>query len=88
MRNRLLYLLLIANVLVVAGVGAKTVYDYRVFRTLNDEGRIASAIVRDVRPAVRNRFASRGRWVLNYSFTTPANATVDGSLSVSRAKAL
>jgi hypothetical protein len=84
MRNRLLYLLLIANVLVVAGLGAKTVYDYRVFRTLNDEGRTASAMVRDVRPAVRNRLASRGRWVLDYSFTTQANATIDASISVNR----
>ena len=70
MRDRLLYLILIANVLVVAGLGAKTVYEYRAFRTLNDEGRMASAIVRDVRPAVRNRLAGRGRWILDYSFTT------------------
>jgi hypothetical protein len=87
MRNRLLYLILIANVLVVAGLGAKAVYDYRVFRSLSEEGRIASAMVRDVRLAVHNRLGNRGRWVLDYSFTTPANATVDASLSVSRAMA-
>jgi hypothetical protein len=87
MRDRLLYLILMANVLVVAGLGAKAVYDYRAFRTLNDEGRMASAIVRDVRPAVRNRLAGRGRWILDYSFTTPANATVDASISVPRATA-
>jgi hypothetical protein len=87
MRDRLLYLILMANVLVVAGLGAKAVYDYRAFRTLNDEGRIASATVRDVRPAVRNRLASRGRWILDYSFATPANATVDASISVPRATA-
>jgi hypothetical protein len=87
MRDRLLYLILIANVLVVAGLGAKTVSDYRNFRALNDDGRIAEATVRDLRPAVRNRFAGRGRWILGYSFTPPAHATVDASLSVTRAVA-
>ena len=85
MRDRLLFLILIANVLVVAGLGAKSFYDYRNFRVLNDDGRIASATVRDVRPAVRNRLAGKGRWVLDYSFATVENATVDASLSVSRA---
>jgi hypothetical protein len=87
MRDRLLYLFLIANVLVVGGLGAKTVSDYRNFRVLNDDGRIAEATVRDLRPAVRNRFAGRGRWILDYSFTPPAHATVDASLSVTRLKA-
>ena len=40
-----------------------------------------------MRPAVRNRFASRGRWILDYSFTPPSHATVEASLSVTRATA-
>jgi hypothetical protein len=87
MRDRLLYLILIANVLVVAGLGAQTLNDYRKFSALNDDGRIAEATVRDLRPAVRNRFAGRGRWILDYSFTPPAHAQVDASLSVTRATA-
>jgi hypothetical protein len=84
MRDRLLYLILAGNFLVVAGLVGKTVYDYRRFRTLNDEGRIASATVRDVRLAVHNRLGNRGRWVLDYSFTMPANETINASVSVPR----
>jgi len=84
MRDRLLYLILAGNFLVVAGLVGKTVYDYRRFRTLNDEGRIASATVRDVRLAVHNRLGNRGRWVLDYSFTMAANETINASVSVPR----
>jgi hypothetical protein len=87
MRDRLLYTLLCLNVLVVAGLAAKTIYDYRAYRSLISEGRTASATVRGVHVAVRNRAGDAGRWALDYSFTTPANETINGNVGLSRERA-
>jgi len=83
MNDRLLYLGLIAAVLVAAALVGKAVYDYERFRTLNDEGHIASATVRDLKPA-HNRRRREGRWVLSYSFETPAKQLVNASVGVSK----
>jgi hypothetical protein len=82
MNDRLLYLGFIAGVLVAAVLTGKAVYDYERFRTLNDEGRIASATVSDLQPA-HNRLGRAGRWVLYYSFQTPTNQTVNATVGVS-----
>jgi hypothetical protein len=87
MRDRLLYTLLCLNVQVVAGHAAKTIYDYRAYRSLRSEGRTASATVRGVHVAVRNRAGDAGRWALDYSFTTPANETINGNVGLSRERA-
>ena len=84
MHNRLLDLGLAASVLVVAALASKTAYDYRIFRTLNDEGRIASATVRDARVAVHNRRGKNARWVLDYSFTTPAGEVINANVGLTR----
>ncbi len=81
MNERLPYLGLIAGVLVAAALIGKAVYDYERYRTLNDEGKIASATVRDLQPA-HNRLGREGRWVLDYSFQTPANETVNATVGV------
>lgn len=86
MSDRLLYLLLIAGVLVAAGLVGKAAYDYRVFRRLNDEGRIAAATVVDLKPA-HNRRAPEGRWVVFYRFKTPANQMIDGAVGVRKSRA-
>jgi len=86
MNNRLLYLGLIAGVLVAAALIGKAVYDYQRYRTLNDEGRIATATVRELRPA-HNRLAREGRWLLFYSFQTPANQTVNAAVGVQKSLA-
>jgi hypothetical protein len=83
MSDRLLHVALIVGVLVGAALIGKAVYDYERFRTLNDEGRIASATVRDLKPA-HNRRGREGRWLLHYSFKTPANQTVDAAVGVSK----
>jgi hypothetical protein len=81
MNDRLLYIGLIAGVLVAAALIGKTVYDYERFRTLNDEGKIALATVRELRPA-HNRLGRAGRWGLYYSFRTPTNQVVNASVGV------
>jgi len=86
MNDRLLYLGLIAGVLVAAALIGKAVYDYERFRTLNDEGKIASATVRDLKPA-NNRRGREGRWVLYYSFQTPANQHVNATVGVRKSQA-
>lgn len=81
MTDRLLYLGLFAGVLIAAALLGKAVYDYRVFRTLNDEGRIVTATVRELRPA-HNRMGRAGRWTLFYRFETPDKGPVDGAVGV------
>ena len=83
MSDRLLYLSLIAGVLVAAALIGKAVQDYRNFRTLNDDGRTASAIVRELEPA-HSRRGRAGRWTLRYRFETPDNETVDAAVGVPR----
>jgi hypothetical protein len=80
MTDRLMHLGLIAGVLIAAALIGKAVYDYDVFRALNDEGRIATATVRELRPA-HNRMAGQGRWLLFYSFKTPSQM-VDAAVGV------
>ncbi len=87
MRDRLLYVLLVVNVLVVAGLAAKTIYDYQAYRSLISEGRTASATVRGVHVAVHSRAGEAGRWALDYSFTTLANETINGNVGLSRERA-
>lgn len=87
MRDRLLYVILAVNALVVAGLAVKTVYDYRVYRALISDGRTATATVRDVRVAVHNRAGNAARWALDYTFTTPGNETINGNVGLSREKA-
>jgi hypothetical protein len=84
MRDRLLYLILAANVLVVAGVAGKTAYDYWRFRTLNDEGRTATATVDHVELAVHNRLGTAGRWLVYYSFKPPTGVTVHADVGVTK----
>jgi uncharacterized protein DUF3592 len=84
MHDRLLNLSLVATVLVVAGFFGKTAYDYRRFRILNDDGRIASATVRDVHLAVHNRLGVNARWALDYSFTTPAGEVIKADVGLTR----
>jgi Protein of unknown function (DUF3592) len=81
LNDRLLFWGLIAGVLVAAALIGKAVYDYQVFRTLNDEGKFASATIRELRPA-HNRLGREGRWLLFYSFQTPANETVNAAVGV------
>ncbi len=81
MNDRLLNLGLIIGVLVAAALIGKAAYDYERFRTLNDEGKIASATVSRLQPA-HNRLGREGRWVLYYSFQTPANETVHAAVGV------
>ncbi len=81
MSDRLLHVGLIVGVLVAAALIGKAVYDYRQFRTLAEEGRIATATVRELRPA-HNRLGREGRWLLFYRFQTPANETVDAAVGV------
>jgi hypothetical protein len=81
MSDRLLYLSLIAGMLVAAALVGKAVHDYRNFRTLNDDGRTASAIVRELEPA-HGRRGRAGRWTLHYSFETSENETVDAAVGV------
>jgi hypothetical protein len=83
MSDRLLYLGLIAGVLVAAALVGKAVYDYERFRTLKDEGKIASATVHELRPA-HNRLGREGRWGLYYTFQTPTNQVVNASVGVSK----
>ncbi|KAB2937054.1 DUF3592 domain-containing protein [Hyphomicrobium sp.] len=88
MRERLITLGLILAALIVAGLGGKAVYDYRRFRTLNDEGRIAAAIVRELKPSpARNWHGREGRWVLSYSFATPDYAIVEATVGVPKERA-
>jgi len=86
MNDRLLYLGLMASVLAAAALIGKTVYDYERFRTLNDEGKIASATVRELRPA-HNRLGREGRWGLYYSFQTSANQHINASVGVQKSLA-
>lgn len=86
MSDRLLSIGLIVSVLIGAALVGKTVYDYRVFRALNDEGRIASATVRALEPP-RGRVGREGRWVLYYSFKTPDQQTIDAAVGVRLAQA-
>ncbi len=81
MSDRLLHVGLIVGVLVAAALIGKATYDYQRFRTLIDEGRIASATVRELRPA-HNRLGREGRWLLFYRFQTPANETVNAAVGV------
>jgi len=81
MSDRLVYLGLVFGVLVAAALVGKAVYDYRIFRMLNDEGRIVSATVRDLKPA-HNRLGRAGRWTLYYSFQTPDNQVVNATVGV------
>jgi hypothetical protein len=83
MSDRLLQLGLIAGVLVAAALIGKAIYDYERFRTLNDEGKIATATVRELRPA-HNRMGREGRWGLYYTFETPANQVVNANVGVSK----
>jgi len=71
MSDRLLHVALIVGVLVGAALIGKAVYDYERFRTLNDEGRIASATVRDLKPA-HNRRGREGRWLVVYAPGDPS----------------
>ena len=71
------------GVLVGAALVGKAVYDYERFRTLNDEGRMASATVRKLQPA-HNRLGREGRWVVYYSFRTPTGEAVDAAVGVSK----
>jgi len=86
MSDRLLYWGLIAGVLIAAALIGKAAYDYQRYRTLNDEGRIASATVRALKPA-HNRLGREGRWLLSYSFKTPANQHIDAAVGVRKSLA-
>lgn len=86
MSDRFLYLAVLVGVLIAAALIGKTAFDYRRFRTLNDDGRIAAATVRELKPA-HNRLGREGRWTLSYSFRTPANETVDAAVGVWRRQA-
>lgn len=86
MSDRLLVNCLIAGTLVAAALIGKATYDYQRYRTLQDDGRIASATVRDLKPA-HNRRGPEGRWLLRYSFETPDNKTVDAAVRVSKQQA-
>jgi Protein of unknown function (DUF3592) len=81
MSDRLLYWSLLAGVLIAAALIGKTGYDYRRYRILNDEGRTATATVSRLQPA-HNRLGREGRWLLHYSFETPANERVDAAVGV------
>jgi hypothetical protein len=83
MSDRLLYLSLIVGVLVAAALVGKAVHDYRNFRTLNDDGRSASAIVRELEPA-HSRRGRAGRWTLHFSFKTPDSETIDAAVGIPR----
>lgn len=83
MRDRLLNFGLIVAALIVIGLGAKAVTDYRRFRTLADEGRIAAATVQEIKPSpARNWHGREGRWALSYSFETPADETIEATVGV------
>ncbi|MFA5899958.1 MAG: DUF3592 domain-containing protein [Hyphomicrobium sp.] len=84
MSDRLLYLGLIVGLLVAAGLIGKTTYDYERFRSLNEEGRIATATIDDIGLWVHNRRGPNGRWLIRYNFRTPAHEVVNGSVGVSR----
>ncbi len=86
MSDRLLYLGLLAGVLVGAILIGKAVYDYERYLTFKNDGRIASATVRDLQPA-HNRLGREGRWRLSYSFQTPTNQTVNASVGVRKSLA-
>jgi hypothetical protein len=86
MSDRLLYAALLAGVVIAAALIGKAAYDYRRYRILNDEGRIASATVRRLQPA-HNRLGREGRWLLHYSFQTPANERIDAAVGLWRRQA-
>ena len=84
--DRLLTIGLIVGVVIGAALIGKVVYDYRVYRALSDEGRVASATVSALKPA-HNRLSREGRWVLYYTFKTADNQTIDGAVGVRKALA-
>lgn len=86
MSDRLLVICLIVGTLVAAALIGKATYDYERYRTLKDDGRTASATVRDLQPA-HNQRGPEGRWLLRYSFQTPDNKTVDASVRISKQQA-
>jgi hypothetical protein len=81
MSDRLVYVGLVFGVLIAAALIGKSVYDYRVYRMLNDDGRVASATVDGLTPA-HNRLGRAGRWTLSYSFKTPDDETVNATVGV------
>lgn len=86
MSSRVLYWSLIIGALIGAALVAKAVYDYQVFRTLNDDGHTASATVRELKPPY-GRVGRNGRWVLSYTFSTPDRQEVEGAVGIRREQA-
>lgn len=86
MSDRLLYLVAAACALVVAALVLKTAADYQHYRTLIEEGRTATATVRDVRLAVHNRLGPRARWQVDYRFAAEGRE-IDADAGVTRAVA-
>ncbi len=86
MSDRFLYWSLLAGVLIGAALVGKIAYDYRRYRILNDEGRVAQATVLQLRPA-HNRRGREGRWTLYYAFRTSKDENVNGAVRLWKSEA-
>ncbi len=86
MSDRFLYWSLLVGVIIGAALVGKIGYDYRRYRILNDEGRVAQATVLQLKPA-HNRRGREGRWTLYYAFRTSADESVNGAVRLWKVEA-